>query len=78
MKKWRRRIRAAFGMASSGEWHGLVPGSYWRGCGFYSDLPFALLFAPLGFVAGIIVSGILVGIVSRRGFERTSLTRVAG
>ena len=45
--------------------------------GLYSDLPFALLFAPLGFVTGILFSGILVAIDGRRGFERLSLSRVA-
>jgi hypothetical protein len=73
MKKWGRRIRAAIGM-------GLTWGAAWFGAGillarvpgFYSDLPFALLFA------GIIFSGILVGIEGRRGFDRTSLPRFAG
>jgi hypothetical protein len=79
MKKWGRRIRGAIGM-------GLAWGAAWFGAGillarvpgFYSDLPFALLFAPLGFVTGIIFSGILV--VSERGrrFARMSLPRFAG
>ena len=46
--------------------------------GYSSDLPFALLFAPLGFVTGIIFSGILVAVESRRGIDRTSLWRFAG
>jgi hypothetical protein len=46
--------------------------------GFYSDLPFALLFAPLGFITGIIFSGILVAIEGRRKFDRMSLPRFAG
>ena len=79
MKNWGRRIRAAIGM-------GLTWGAAWfaagillaRVPGVYSDLPFALLFAPLGFVTGIIFSGILVGIEGRRGFDRTSLSRFAG
>jgi hypothetical protein len=78
MKKWGRRIRAAIGM-------GLTWGAAWfaagillaRVPGFYSDLPFALLFAPLGFVTGIIFSGVLVGI-GGRGFDRMSLSRFAG
>jgi hypothetical protein len=45
---------------------------------FDVDLPFALLFAPLGFLAGIIFSGILVIIEGRRGFDRMSLSRFAG
>ena len=78
MKKWGRRIRAAIGM-------GLIWGAAWFGAGillarvpgFYSDLPFALLFAPLGFVTGIIFSGILVVIEGRRRFDRMSLSRFA-
>jgi hypothetical protein len=45
---------------------------------FEVDLPFALLFAPLGFFAGIMFSGILVVIEGRRGFDRLSLSRFAG
>ena len=79
MKRWWPRIRAAIGM-------GLIWGAAWFGAGillarvpgFYSDLPFALLFAPLGFLTGIVFSGILVGIEGRRGFERASLSRFAG
>ena len=78
MKRWARRIRAAIGM-------GLTWAAAWFGAGmllarvpgFSSDLPFALLFAPLGFITGIIFSGILVGIEGRRGFDRTSLSRFA-
>jgi hypothetical protein len=79
MKNWGRRIRAAIGM-------GLTWGAAWFGAGvllarvpgLHSDLPFALLFAPLGFVTGIIFSGILVAIDGRRRFDRMSLSRFAG
>jgi len=79
MKKWGRRIRGAIGM-------GLTWGAAWFGAGillarvpgFYSDLPFALLFAPLGFVTGIIFSGILVVSERGRSFARMSLPRFAG
>jgi hypothetical protein len=79
MKKWGRRIRAALGM-------GLTWGAAWFGAGillarvpgFDSDLPFALLFAPLGFVTGVTFSGILVIIEGRRRFDRMSLSRFAG
>jgi hypothetical protein len=65
---------------------GLTWGAVWSGAGallarvpgFSSDLPFALLFAPLGFVTGIIFSGILVVIEGRRRFDRMSLSRFAG
>ncbi len=79
MKKWGQRIRAAIGM-------GLIWGAAGFGVGillarvpgFSSDLPFALLFAPLGFVTGIVFSAILVGLEGRRGFEGASLWRFAG
>jgi hypothetical protein len=79
MKKWGRRIRGAIGM-------GLTWGAVWFGAGillarvpgFYSDLPFALLFAPLGFVTGIIFSGILMVIEGHGGSDRMSLSRFAG
>jgi hypothetical protein len=79
MNKWGRRIRGAIGM-----------GLTWAAAGFGAgvllarvssvnpDLPFALLFAPLGFFAGIIFSGILVAIEGGRGFDRLSLPRFAG
>ena len=79
MKQWGRRIRAAIGM-------GLIWGAAGFGAGillarvpgFYSDLPFALLFAPLGFIAGILFSGILVALGGRRGFYPMSISRFAG
>jgi hypothetical protein len=79
MKKWGRRIRGAIGM-------GLAWGAAGFGAGillarvssFDVDVPFALLFAPLGFLAGIMFSGILVVIKDRRGFDRMSLSRFAG
>ena len=79
MKNWGRRIRAAFVM-------GLTWGAAWsvaavivaRVPGVNSDLPLAFLFAPLGFVTGVVFSGILVGLGGSRGIERTSLSRFAG
>ena len=79
MTTWARRIRGAIGM-------GLVWGAAWFGAGillarvpsFKSDLPLALLFAPLGFVTGIIFSGILTGVEGRHGFQGASLSRFAG
>ncbi len=79
MNQWGRRIRAAIGM-------GLTWGAAWFGAGILlarvpgldSDLPFALLFAPLGFVCGVMFSGILVALEGRRSFGRMSLARFAG
>ena len=78
MKTWTRRIRAAIGM-------GLTWAAAWfaagmvlaRVPGFSSDVPFALLFAPLGFVTGVIFAAIIAGIEGRRGLDRTSLPRFA-
>lgn len=79
MKKWGRRIRGAIGM-------GFTWGAAWFGAGILlarvsslnPDLPFALLFAPPGFVAGVIFSGILVVMEGRRSFDSMSLSRFAG
>ena len=79
MTKWGRRIRAAIGTS-------LTWGAAWFGAGillarvpgFYSDLPFALVFAPLGFVTGVMFSGILVAIKRRRRVDRASISRFAG
>ncbi len=65
---------------------GLTWGAAWFGAGillarmpgFFSDVPFAIVFAPLGFVTGVIFSGILVVIEGRRRFDRMSLARFAG
>jgi hypothetical protein len=79
MNRWTRRIRAA-----------LVMGLMWAAAffaagvvlarvpGFFSDVPFAILFAPLGFATGVIFSAILVALASRRRFEQISLPRFAG
>jgi hypothetical protein len=79
MKQWGRRIRAAIGMGLAWGAAGFGAGALLaRVPGFSSDLPFALLFAPLGFFSGIIFSGVLVAIEGRRGFHRMSLLRFAG
>ena len=78
MTQWGRRIRGAIGM-------GLTWGLAWFGAGmllarvpgFYSDLPFALLFAPLGVACGMIFSGILVVLERGRPLDRLSLPRFA-
>lgn len=79
MTTWGRRIRGAIGM-------GLIWVAAWSAAGavvarvpgYDSDLPFALLFAPFSFVAGILCSGILAVLEGRGRLDRLSLWRVAG
>jgi hypothetical protein len=64
---------------------GLIWGAAWSGAGgvlarvpgFSSDLPFPILFAPLGFITGVIFSAIFVVIEGRRSFDRMSVSRFA-
>jgi len=78
MKTWVRRIRGAIGI-------GLTWAAAWFGAGILlarvpgleSDLPFALLFAPLGFASGIIFSAIIAMIESGRRYDRIPLPRFA-
>lgn len=79
MNKWGRRIRGAIGMglvwAAAGFGAGVLLARVYD---FDGDVPFAILFAPLGFLAGIIFSAVLVATEGRRGFDRMSLPRFAG
>jgi hypothetical protein len=78
MHKWARRIRHAAVTAITWAAAGFVAGLLVaRGPGFYSDLPLALLFAPLGFLSGIIFSVILLLIDDRHSFEHMSLASAA-
>jgi hypothetical protein len=78
MGKWLRRIRGAIGMGFTwaAAWFvaGLVP--RWL-FGFNTDVPFPLVFGVLGFVAGVIFSGLLMLTEGRRGFEQMTLSRFA-
>lgn len=79
MRNLGRRIGRAIGM-------GLAWGAVWFGAGvlvarvpgYFSDLPFAYLFAPFGFIAGIICSGTFAAIEGHRRFDRVSRSLVAG
>lgn len=82
MKKWLRRIRGAIGM-------GLTWAAAWGGAGTIMmlgflllsgrrpDAPFPLMFGVLGFVAGVIFSGLLGLVEGHRRFEQMSLPRFA-
>jgi hypothetical protein len=45
--------------------------------GFNADVPFPLVFGVLGFIAGIIFSGLLMLTEGRRGFDQLTLPRFA-
>lgn len=79
MRKWLRGIRGAIGMgfAWAAAWFiaGFVPRWVF---GFNGDVPFPLVFGALGFLAGIIFSGLLVLTEGRRRFDQMSLSRFAG
>ena len=78
MGKWMRRIRGAIGMGLtwSAAWFvaGLVP--RWL-FGFNTDVPFPLVFGVLGFMAGVIFSGLLMLTEGRRGFDQLTVPRFA-
>ena len=78
MGKWLRRIRGAIGMgftwAAAWGVAGMVP--RWL-FGFNTDVPFPLVFGVLGFIAGVIFSGILILTEGRRGFDELKLSRFA-
>lgn len=76
MRKWLRRIRGAIGMGVTWAAALFVVGFVPRWVlGFYADLPFPILFGALGFIAGVIFSGLLVLTEGRRRFEEMSLPR---
>ena len=79
MMTWGRRIRGTIKMALTWAAIGFLAGGIIaRFPGVDSDLPLPLLFAPLGFMAGIIFSGILVAVGRGRRFDSISLPRFAG
>ncbi len=78
MGKLVRLILGAIGMgftwAVAWSVAGLVP--RWL-FGFVTDAPFPIIFGVLGFVAGLIFSGLLMLTEGRRGFDQLSLPRFA-
>jgi hypothetical protein len=78
MGKWMRRIRGAIGMgftwAAAWSVAGLVP--RWL-FGFNTDAPFPIIFGVLGFIAGVIFSGLLMLTEGRRGFDEMKISRFA-
>ncbi len=76
MKTWGRRIRAAVGIGFTWAAAWFAAGIILMfATGFDADVPFPLLFALLGFIAGAAFSGILGLVEGRRRFEQMSLAR---
>lgn len=79
MRKLLRRIGGAIGMgftwAAAWSVAGMVP--RWL-FGFNTDAPFPLIFGVLGFIAGVIFSGLLLLFERRRGFDQMTLSRFGG
>ena len=78
MRKWLRRIRGAIGIGLTwaAAWFAVGNVPRWV-FGFNTDVPFPLVFGVLGFVAGIIFSGLLMLTEGRRGFDQMTLSRFA-
>ena len=76
--KWMRRVRGALGMgltwAVAWSAFGVLPRWVF---GVPGDLPFPILFGGLGFISGVIFSGILVLTEGRRRLDQMSLPRIA-
>ena len=78
MGKWLRRIRGVIGIgvtwAAAWALVGAVP--RWL-FGFNTDAPFPIIFGVLGFIAGVIFSGLLMLTEGRRGFDEMKISRFA-
>ena len=78
MGKWLRRIRGAIGIGFTWAAAWAAVGSVPRWLfGFNTDVPLPLVFGVLGFIAGIIFSGLLMLTEGRRGFDQMRLSRFA-
>jgi hypothetical protein len=76
--KWLRRIRGTIGMGLTWAvaWGAVGGVPRWL-FGFNTDAPFPIVFGVLGFIAGVIFSGILMLTEGRRGFDQMRLSRFA-
>jgi hypothetical protein len=73
-----RRIRGAIGIGVTWAAAWALVGSVPRWLfGFNTDAPFPIIFGVLGFIAGVIFSGLLMLTEGRRGFDQLTLPRFA-
>lgn len=78
MGKWLRRIRGVIGIGVTWAVAWALVGSVPRWLfGFNTDAPFPIIFGVLGFIAGVIFSGLLMLTEGRRGFDQLTLPRFA-
>lgn len=79
MGRWMRRLRGALGL-------GVIWAGVWLSAGLVlllivgpdaADVPFPLFFGLLGFLSGLLFSGILGLVDGRRSFDQMSLGRFA-
>lgn len=77
MRTW-PRIRGAIGtgLTWAAAWAAVGMTPRWL-FGFNADVPFPLVFGVLGFIAGVIFSGLVVLAERRRRFDQISLPRFA-
>ena len=82
MTKWLRRVRGALGMGltwalAGGAAGAIISLGFVIGTGSRPDAPFPIMFAALGFIAGLIFSGVLTLVEGRRRLDELSLPRFA-
>jgi FtsH-binding integral membrane protein len=76
--KWMRRIRGVIGIGVTWAAGWALVGSVPRWLfGFNTDAPFPIIFGVLGFIAGVIFSGLLMLTEGRRGFDEMKISRFA-
>jgi hypothetical protein len=76
--KWMRRIRGVIGIGVTWAAAWALVGSVPRWLfGFNTDAPFPIIFGVLGFIAGVIFSGLLMLAEGRRGFDEMKISRFA-
>lgn len=82
MKLWLKRIRGALGIAltwavAGGAIGAIIALGFVVRTGSRPDAPFPLMLGALGFIAGLLFSGVLMLMEGRRRFDQMSLPRFA-
>jgi len=82
MKTWLRRIRGTLGMGLTWALAGSAAGmlislGFVVRTGSRPDAPFPIMFGALGFIAGVVFSGVLRLVEGSRRFDQMSLSRFA-